>query len=257
MDILSTGRQLLSAAKQRAQEIEEDLKARREVDVEGMAAGVRARLTESLGESSLVSLPVDGDLADRRGPGERPLPPPLQGLRFCRIRTSAWRTEKLRKITLSYVSMPPVIEGLALVLLPNEQLDAPVFAADLMALPVRVSVNAEVYGEEWQTRGVLSPLTATFRRIGARPGPAWAQKLASGQGLHARLRPRQVDEGFAALNQALLAYLQFLADAPPGRSKNSQEAFFQAFHDHGPRQGPLGRVMGAAWAERYSRLLFE
>src|SRR5689334_16805461 len=99
MDILATGKQLLSQLKQRAQALEEDLKARREVEVEGMVAGVRARLEQRL---PLTPLPVDGDLADKAGP-----------LGVGRVRTLAWKSDKLRKIVLSHIAMPPIIEGLA------------------------------------------------------------------------------------------------------------------------------------------------
>lgn len=255
MDILTTGRRMFhrgaeaalatfSQAKQTAQALEEDLKARREVDVGGMVAGVRARLQELC--APLESLPIDADLADRHGPAN-----------LGRVRTSAFRAPRLRKIVLSHVGMSPIVEGLALVLLPTPDQDFPVFAADLMALPHRVSVNVDVYGRDWQTRGVLGGQALTFRRLGNDAGPLWSAKLGSGQGLHAKLKPRMVDQGFAALTQALAAYLEQLKDAPPGRSTESQEAFFDAFHDNGPRKGPLRRVMGEAWAERYSRLVFE
>lgn len=243
MDIVGTGRSLFSQLKQRVQVLEEDLKARREVEVEGMVAGVRARLEQRL---QLTALPVDGDLADKAGP-----------MGLGRVRTSAWQSDRLRKVVLSHIAMSPVLEGFALTLLPQTELDFPVFAADLMALPTRLSVNADTYGADWQTRKSLEPVRTTFLRLGSGPGPLWAARLGSGRGLHAKLSPRQVDEGFAALSQALGAYLDELADAPPGRSVTQQRAFFQAFHDNGPRKGPLSRVMGEAWAERYSRLVFE
>jgi hypothetical protein len=243
MDLFETSKRLLRQVKQRAQVLEEDLKARREVDVGGMVAGVRARLSQRL---TLTELPVDADLLDRRGP-----------LGLGRVRTQAYAAERLRKIVLSHVSLPPVIEGLALVLLPQTDLDFPVFAADLMALPSRISVNVDVYGADWQTRKALEPLVVPFRRLGSGPGPQWAGRLSSGRGLHAKLSPRRVDEGFAALTQALGVYLDELADAPPGRSTTYQQQFFQIFHEHGPRKGPLHHIMGQEWAERYSRLVFE
>jgi hypothetical protein len=243
MDVLGTGKSLLHLAQKKAREIEEDLKARREVEVEGMVAGVRARLEQRL---ALVPLPVDGDLGDHKGP-----------LGLGRVRTWAFRAGRLRKIVLSHVAMPPIVEGLALTVIPLPELDFPVFAADLMALPTRVSVNADVYGRELQTRGALLPLLPTFRNLGVGAGPLWAARLGSGRGLHAKLNPRMVDQGFAALTQALSCYLDELEQAAPGRSTEPQTAFFQAFHNNGPRKGPLSRVMGQDWAERYSRLVFE
>lgn len=243
MDLLSTGKHLFSQVKHRAQALEEDLKARREVEVEGMVAGIRARLEQRL---PLSPLPVDGDLLDKRGP-----------LGIGRVRSYAWQADRLRKIVLSHIALPPVIEGLALTVIPVQDLDFPIFAADLMALPTRISVNADVYGADWQTRKALDPLRPTFRRLGSGPGPLWAARLGSGKGLHAKLSPRQVEEGFAALTQALGTYLDELADAPPGRSTTPQAQFFQAFHNNGPRKGPLGHIMGQTWAERYSRLVFE
>jgi hypothetical protein len=154
--------------------------------------------------------------------------------------------------------MTPVIDGFALVVLPLPRLEAPVFACDLMALPTRVSVNADVYGPKELTRDVLQPLGESFVRLGAGAGPAWATTIASGVGLHARVSPRSVDDAFGALTAALARYLdavQPTVDGPQGAA--AQRDFFQAFHEHGPRKGPLGRIFGEAWAERYSRLIFE
>lgn len=243
MALLDAGKELFISVKRRAQAVEEELKARREVDVEGLVAGVRARLE---GQLALKPLPVEADLGDRRGP-----------LGLGRVRTQAWHTDALRKIVLSHVALPPVVEGLALTLIPVATLDFPVFAADLMALPTRVSVNADVYGREWQTRQTLSSMGPTFAPLGTGPGPIWAAKLGSGRGLHAKLSPRCVDQGFAALTQALSKYLEELQQAAPGHSEAAQAEFFRAYHDNGPRTGPLSKIMGQSWAERYSRLVFE
>lgn len=240
---IEIGKQLLADAARRARTLEEDLKARREVDVAGMVAGLRARLLDQL---PLTALPLDADLQEKAGP-----------LGLGSVRTEAWQCDRLRKVVLSHIRLPPMIEGVALTLIPSTELDFPCFAADLMALPWRLSVNADVYGREWQTRDVLRGVSTTFFRLGSGSGPLWAAKLASGQGLHAKLRPRQVEEGFAALSQGLGAFLTALADAPPGRSGESQEQFFYTFHQNGPRKGMLRRLFGEAWAERYSRLVFE
>jgi hypothetical protein len=229
---------------------EELIKARLEVDVVGLVAGVRARLESRL---KLTPIPVDADLADRAGP-----------FGWGRVRTTAWEAPSYRKIVLSHVAMPPMIEGLALVALPVPSLRAPVFACDLMALPTRVSVNADLYGGgalAGASRVALGPLGENFARLGGGPGPAWAAEIASGAGLHAKVSPRAVDDAFAALSAALACSLDLTAAAPadvegPGGAE-AQRAFFTAFHEHGPRRGPLGRVMGAPWAERYSRLIFE
>ena len=241
---LALGKHLLAEATHRARTLEEDLRARREVDVAGMVAGLRARLSEQL---SLEPLPVDSDLAEKRAT-----------LGLGSIRTQAFRSDKLRKIVLSHIAVPGVLDGLALTLLPSPDLDVACFAADLMALPWRISVNADVYGRDWQTREALKSARSTFFRLGSGAGPAWSAKLGSAHGLHAKLRPRQVEEGFAALSQGLAAYLTELGDAPPGRSQAPQEQFFLAFHHNGPRtRAPLRKLFGEEWVERYSRLLFE
>lgn len=244
VEVLSTGRSLFDRVRQKAQTLEEDLKARREVDLSGLVAGVRARLEERL--PSLRPLTIEADLQDRRGPAG-----------IGRVRTSAWQADGLRKVVLSHVSLPPVVEGLALTLLPSTDLDFPIFAADLMALPTRISANADVYGKEWQTRGLLEAVHPGFLPLGSGPGPLWSARLGSGQGLHAKLSPRMVEPAFAALNQALACFLDKLHDAPPGRSSEAQQLFFHAFHNNGPRKGPLSLIMGEAWSERYSRLVFE
>jgi Ferredoxin-dependent bilin reductase len=227
--------------------VEELVKARLEVDVAGVVSGVRARLESRL---QLKPIPVAADLGDREGP-----------LGWGRIRTTAWEAGGYRKIVLSHVSLRPVIEGFALVLLPQPKLAAPVFACDLMALPTRVSVNADVYGSEPLgpiTAQVLAPLVESFARLGSRPGPEWAAGIAAGGGLHAKVSPRVVDDAFAAVTASLARYLEITASAVEGPGgAEAQRAFFSAFHEHGPRRGMLGRLFGADWADRYSRLIFE
>lgn len=247
---LSSSRQVMGqvgeALSHKAREIETDLRARREADVAGMVAGLRARLAEQL---PLTPLPIDADLQEKAAP-----------LGLGRVRTEAWQGGRLRKVVLSHIELRPVglpvIEGFALTLLPTQDADYPCFFADLMALPLRVSVNADVYGRDWQTQGVLAALRPTFFRLGSSGPPKWVGKHGSGQGLHAKLRPAQVEEGFGALLQGMAAYLGGLADPPPGRSTEAQEQIFYLFHQNGPRQR-LARIFGEPWAERYSRLLFE
>jgi hypothetical protein len=225
--------------------LEELVKARLEVDVPGMVAGVRARLESRL---HLSALPIEADLANKPGP-----------LGLGAVKTWAWESPDARKVVLSHIGLRPVIEGLALVIHPRRRI-APVFGADLMALPTRLSVNADVYGVRDLTAGVLEPLGESFGRLRSHAGPAWAESIASGAGLHARPSPRLVDDAFAALTAAIGRYLDVLTTAKEGTSDDnvpSQRDFFTAFHDHGPRKGPLGRLFGAAWAERYSRLIFE
>jgi hypothetical protein len=221
------------------------VKARLEVDMPGLIAGVRARLESRL---ALKPLPVDADLADRKGP-----------FGFGRVRTSVWEAPRIRKIALTQVAMRPMIEGLALVVLPQPKLAAPAFACDLMALPARVSVNADVYGVDKDAlRAVLEPLGESFVRLGGGAGPAWTQPIASGIGLHAKISPRKLEDAFGALTAALARYLDLVVSAPEGPGGSElQRRLFQLFHANGPRTGALGKLFGASWAERYSRLMFE
>jgi hypothetical protein len=175
------------------------------------------------------------------------------------VRTWAWESPEARKVVLSHIGLRPVIEGFALVIHPNKRA-APIFGADLMALPTRLSVNADVYGARALTVGLLEPLGESFGRLRSHEGPEWAQSIASGAGLHARPSLRLVDDAFASLTAAIGRYLDVLTATKEGSSDGnvpSQRDFFEAFHAHGPRRGPLGRLFGAAWAERYSRLIFE
>ncbi len=226
--------------------LEELVKARLEVDVPGMFAGVRARLESRL---HLTALPIDADLANKPGP-----------FGFGAVRTWAWQSPEAEKVVLSHIGLRPIIEGFALVIHPQQRRQAPIFGADLMALPTRLSVNADVYGARELTAGVLEPLGESFGRLRSHQGPAWATAIASGAGLHARPSPRLVDDAFAALTGAIGRYLDVLTSSKEGSSDGnvpSQRDFFTAFHEHGPRRGPLGHLFGGAWAERYSRLIFE
>jgi hypothetical protein len=241
---MTTMSDVFDGAMRRIRVVEALIQARLEVDVAGLVAGVQARLEARL---KLERVSVDADLADKRGP-----------LGWGRVRTSVWRAPRWRKIVLSHVKVPPIIEGFAVVLLPEERLAAPAFGADLMALPTRLSVNADVYGGPPETlREAMAPLGESFVRLHSGTGPAWAATISSGIGLHAKVSPRMVDDAFGALTAALSRAIDVGEAAPNGDGEPAQRAFFAQFHGRGPRRGPLGRVFGAPWAERYSRLLFE
>lgn len=236
---------MLTDAIGRVQRLRSEWKARIEVDVEGMVAGVRARIESRL---SLTPLPIDGDLQEHRG-----------RLGIGRVRTWAFESPELRKVVVAQVSVRPMIDAFALVLSPRRDLAAPIFAADLVVLPTRLAAHADIYGRPKMTRGLLAPLDANFARLGSAAGPEWAARVGSSEGLHVHTSPRLVDELFAAVTGALGLYVTALLDAPRGAADTArdQNDFFAAFHAHGPRTGPLGTLFGPAWAERFSRLMFE
>jgi hypothetical protein len=227
--------------------LEELWKARLEVDVPGLAAGMRARLESAL---TLTPVPVDASLASPEGP-----------LGWGSVRTEVYSAAKFRKIVLTTISQRPALEGFAVVLFPEPELVAPIFACDFMGLPTRFSVNADAYGSRELGRmplDLLAPLRESFGRLGSSAGPPWSLGLASGIGLHAKVQPRLGNDAFAALSAALGRAIEFISAAEPGPGgRESQEAFFRAFHAHGPRKGPLRYLYGNAFAERYSRLVLE
>jgi hypothetical protein len=224
-------------------QLEELVKARLEVDMPGIVAGVHARIESRL---SLTPLPIDADLAVKEAP-----------LKLGRVRTQAWESPECRKIVLSQIAMRPAIEGVALVIHPKPGRKAAIFGADLMALPTRISVNADCYGAPSETAPLFAELGESFARLGSGAGPLWARGIASGAGLHAKVSLRLVDDAAAALSAAIGRYLDVLIAAPVVATNGAGQEFFSAFHAHGPRRGPLGHIMGNAWAERYSRLIFE
>jgi hypothetical protein len=224
-------------------QLEELVKARLEVDMPGMVAGVQARLESRL---HLEPLPIDADLAMKEAP-----------LKLGHVRTQAWESAECRKIVLSHVAMRPALEGLSLVIHPRPGRKAPIFGADLMALPTRIAVNADCYGPPSETAPLFSELGESFARLGSGAAPMWTQGIASGAGLHARVSLRLVDDAFATFNAAIGRYLDVLAVSPEGVTNGAGKDFFTAFHSNGPRRGPLGHILGKDWAERYSRLIFE
>ncbi len=247
MSLLDTVREQVEKGVRQARLLEELWKARLEVDVPGLWSGVRARLESAL---PLTPVPIDTALGGPEGP-----------LGWGSIRTEVYTAPKFRKIVLSTISQRPMIEGFALVLLPDPQLAAPIFACDLMGLPTHFSVHADAYGTRELGRApldLLAPLRETFGRLGSTSGPPWALGLASGIGLHAKVSPRLANDAFAALSGSLGRAIEVISAAEPGPGgAESQAAFFHAFHAHGPRKGPIRYMYGPAFAERYSRLVFE
>ncbi len=230
-----------------AKRFEERLLARTQVDVDGLAAGLRARLAARL---PLAPLSVAPDLEVGRA-----------AFGLWSVRTSLWDAPRLRKIALSQVRVLPMVEGVALVLLPSPELDFPVLACDLMALPARLSLNVELYGAPALRplcRSILAPHEAALTQLRNRARPAWSEVIASGHGAHARVDPRRIEECSSTLFGVVGGYLEALERARPGAlGVPSQRTFFAAFHQQGPRKGAVSRVLGQPWAERYSRLMFE
>ena len=62
-----------------------------------MVAGLRARLLEQL---QLEALPIDADLSEGGPSGA-----------WGTVRSEAWRGERLRKVVLSQIAVPRVLEG--------------------------------------------------------------------------------------------------------------------------------------------------
>ncbi len=247
MTVFDTVRSRLDDGMRNVRRLEELWKARLEVDVPGLASGVRARLESAL---QLTAVPVDAELAAPDGP-----------LGWGAIRTEVYAAPRYRKIVFSSIAQRPVLEGFAVVLLPDPELAAPIFACDFMGLPTHITVNADAYGTRELGRmplDLLAPLRETFGRLGSTSGPPWSLGLASGVGLHARVSPRLGNDAFAAISAAVGRAIEVLGRAEPGPGgRESQEAFFRAFHAHGPRRGALRYLYGPAFAERYSRLVFE
>lgn len=237
----------LDTGLRQARVLEEQWKARLEVDIAGMQSGVRARLESAL---PLTAIPVDADLSAPEGP-----------FGWGTLRTEVYAAPKIRKIVFSTVSQRPMLEGYAVVILPDPELAAPIFACDFMGLPTHISVNADAYGTRELGRApleMLAPLRESFGRLGTGSGPPWSLGLASGVGLHAKVTPRLASDANAAISAALGRALEVISQAQPGPGgAESQAAFFRAFHAHGPRKGPIRYVYGPAFAERYSRLVFE
>ncbi|MBL9043125.1 MAG: hypothetical protein JNM83_16050 [Myxococcales bacterium] len=90
---LTYGRLAWDEASHRARTVEEDLKARREVDIAGMVNGLRARLGEKL---ELEELPIDADLRSH-----------ALTLGVAKVSTWAYRSPQVRKIVLSHVMVGP------------------------------------------------------------------------------------------------------------------------------------------------------
>ena len=106
---LTYGRLAWDEASHRARTVEEDLKARREVDIAGMVNGLRARLGEKL---ELEELPIDADLRSHALP-----------LGVAKVSTWAYRSQQVRKIVLSHVMVAcgscPLNVGCALACCPS------------------------------------------------------------------------------------------------------------------------------------------
>ena len=141
--------------------------------------GGRRQGARSSRACTCTPLPIDADLADKPGP-----------LGLGHVRTWAWESPEARKVVLSHVGLRPVDRGLRARRSIRRKRAAPIFGADLMALPTRLSVNADVYGDARAAPpGVLEPLGESFGRLRSRTGRRGRARSPRARGLHARAEP--------------------------------------------------------------------
>ena len=152
------------------------------------------------------------------------------------MRTWAWQSGEARKVVLSHIGAAAASSRVSRWSSIRGRRAAPIFGADLMALPTRLSVNADVYGARELTAGVLEPLGETFRS-------AQVARRAGVGACRSRRAPvctrvpslRLVDDAFAALTAAIGRYLDVLTAAKEATAGGQRRVSTRLFHGF-PRQ---------------------
>jgi hypothetical protein len=179
------------------------------------------------------------------------------------IASSVLEGDRIARAVITQIRRAPFFAGIALVIHPRAELDAPLLVGDLM-IPPHGSARAYVDTcgpaiDRARFRGPLTAIVEATRGMRRSTVPDWIAPL-SGSG--ARLR---AGRGRAtALGDLLLryvtTYLDALASAEPAArpAKNRDDAarVAQAVRTYGPAGRHLARAFGDDYAQRYLDLLW-
>jgi hypothetical protein len=188
---------------------------------------------------------------------------------FRAVASFALESDRITRAVVTHVRMAPFFAGVALVVHPRAELDAPLLVGDVMIPPTggaRAYLDAcgpAIASPTFAARfkDPLASIVDGARGVRRETVPAWIAPLSGGGGARLRARPGRGD-GLARLLLAYVdRYLHALAAAQPARDAAANRAATLAVRDafaaHGRARARLARAFGSPFTEGYTKLLWD
>lgn len=184
---------------------------------------------------------------------------------FTQMSTCLLESKTVARAVLSHVRANPFFAGIAIVVHPRADLDAPVLVADLRILPTgRSRLHLDACGPATHRpsfmRRFFTPLSRVLdglpKSVGKKPLPSWMAPMSGGCGASLSARPLAGRD----LERVLLKYLDVYLGALPGSEKidgaNGMHRLAELFRTHSPSGRYLTRAFGADFTARYTHLVW-
>jgi hypothetical protein len=235
-----------------------------------------ARWPEALAATDLARIAVELDGAFRRhGARTQPQPPDLLLTRgklpSAAMATFVLEGERIARAVVTHIRVAPFFAGIALVVHPRAELEAPLLVADMTIAPTgRARALLDACGPSIAARGFAERFAAPLAQVvdgatGVRRStvPAWLAPVSGAGGGQLRAG-RTGGEGLArVLLRYVDRYLMALDSAPrisEASARRANELAVHAVRDvvraHGPARKHLARSFGERTADRALRLLW-
>lgn len=184
------------------------------------------------------------------------------------IATFVLEGARIARAVVAHVRVAPLYAGVALVVHPRADLEAPLLVADLAVPPpgrARLFVDAcgpavASPGFDARFRGALAPIVDSARGLEHTPVPAWFAPLSGGCGGQLRAPRRGGETALRVLVRYLERYLDALESAPPAQDAAANAAAARrvgsTVRAHGRGGAYLTRTFGADFAAAHGRLFW-
>jgi hypothetical protein len=179
------------------------------------------------------------------------------------IASTVLESDRIGRALVTQIRMAPFFAGIAMVIHPRAEIDAPLLVADLM-IPPRGSARAYVDTcgpaiDRPTFRAPLLSVVESTRGMRRSTVPDWIAPF-SGSGARLRASPGQGAALSEVVQRYVAAYLDALAAADrasrPAKNRDDAARVAQAVRTHGPASKHLARAFGADYAQRYLDLLW-
>jgi len=189
---------------------------------------------------------------------------------ICAIASFAIESERIARAVVSHVRVWPFFQGIAMVVHPRPELDAPLLVADLMD-PPGFATTPRAFIDVCGPAIARPPFATRFREPlaaildGAHvprraPVPAWIAPVSGGAGGRLGARRGSADVLATTLARYLARYLEAVAQAAPAADPAANRAaaleVARVVRASGPASRYLARAFGREYATRYLDLLW-
>jgi hypothetical protein len=190
---------------------------------------------------------------------------------ICSIASFAIESDRIARAVVSHVRVWPLFQGIAMVVHPRAEIDAPLLVADLMEPPA-LATTPRAFIDVCGPAIARAPFATRFREPlaaildGAHvprraPVPAWIAPVSGGAGGRLSARRGSADVLASTLSRYLARYLEAVAQsasaADPAANRAVAKDVARIVRASGPAGRYLARAFGRDYAARFLDLLWQ